>query len=215
MITRPVLTALVVSATAASAAVSLTETYLVPGAPVPDNDPVGLVFTVPVGTGITLITQVEVTLLGSGGWNGDLYAYITHQSGFAVLLNRPGRSAALPDGSASSGLSITLADAAAADVHTALPTAGPASGSFQPDARTTDPALVLDSDPRSAFLSSFEGLDANGDWTLFIADLSPGETVTLESWSLSITGIPEPAPATLAGLGLLALFRRRRPANPA
>ena len=33
-----------------------------------------------------------MTLNLSGGWNGDLYAYLVHNSGFAVLLNRVGRN---------------------------------------------------------------------------------------------------------------------------
>ena len=41
------------------------------------------------------ITNVSVTLDLSGGWNGDLYAYLVHDSGFAVLLNRVGRETAI------------------------------------------------------------------------------------------------------------------------
>jgi hypothetical protein len=46
------------------------------------------------------ITDVNVGLQLSGGWNGDLYAYLVHSSGFAVLLNRVGRgtgNAAVPE----------------------------------------------------------------------------------------------------------------------
>ena len=53
---------------------------------------------------------------------------------------------------------------------------------------------------------SSNGLDPNGSWTLFFADLSAGDQTTLTSWSLEITAVPEPVPAAL-GLfgGLLAL----------
>jgi hypothetical protein len=48
--------------------------------------------------------------------------------------------------------------------------------------------LVTDLDPRTAFLSSFKGLDPNGEWTLFVADLSAGNISTLVSWGLNIEG---------------------------
>ena len=38
------------------------------------------------------ILDLNVTLQLSGGWNGDLYAYLTHGTGFSVLLNRVGRT---------------------------------------------------------------------------------------------------------------------------
>ena len=70
------------------------------------------------------------------------------------------------------GFNITLRDDAAHDVHTyrdfSIPGAGlPLVGEWQPDARNGDPASAS----RSLFLSSFQGLDPNGQWTLFAADL--------------------------------------------
>ena len=83
-----------------------------------------------------------------------------------------------------------------------------------PDGRTTFPTLTLDSDTPSAFLTSFDGLDPNGDWTLFIADLSGGDTHTLVSWGLEVTGpVPEPGTTVLfalGGVGLLLLMRRKK-----
>jgi MYXO-CTERM domain-containing protein len=61
-------------------------------------------------------------------------------------------------------------------------------------------------------LSNFIGLNPNGTWTLFVADQSAGETSTLQSWSMTITGVPEPSAALLGGLGVLLLLRRRRSA---
>lgn len=52
------------------------------------------------------------------------------------------------------------------------------TGTWQPDGRTNSPGSVLDSQPPDAFLSSFNGLDPNGDWTLFVADVSGGDTHT-------------------------------------
>ena len=199
---------------AASASTTFTETWNV-STVIPDNDDAGFtdyrILSVPE---ITEIESVTVGLTFTGGWNGDLYAYLVHGSGFAVLLNRPGRDTGTPDGAASSGMTVTLDDLAAADIHTAIPmSGGPATGSFQPDGRTADPLDVVAADPRTALLASFDGLDANGGWTLFVADQSPGNLATLESWSLTITGIPEPSSlALLAALAAPLALRRRRPA---
>ncbi|MCX6880646.1 MAG: proprotein convertase P-domain-containing protein, partial [Verrucomicrobia bacterium] len=81
---------------------------------------------------------------------------------------------------------------------------------YQPDARAADPDLVTDTSPRSLYLSGFTGQVADGNWTLFVADLSGGEVATLDNWSLSLTVVPEPGVALLGGLGLLTLLRRRR-----
>ena len=89
--------------------------------------------------------------------------------------------------------------------------AGTAS-SWQPDARTLDPGMVTDASPRSAFLGSFTGVDPNGQWTLFIADLSAGDVGTLNSWALSFTAVPEPGAFIPIGAAaaFLALGRTRR-----
>lgn len=179
---------------------------------IPDNDDAGLASARTVtANGITQIENVTVTINLTGGWNGDLFAYLVHDSGFSVLLNRPGRSLSNPDGSATSGMSITFADSATMDIHTAIPmSGGSVTGTYQPDGRTNDPLLVQNTDARTAMLSSFNGLNANGTWTLFVADQSPGDTSTLQSWSLTVTGVPEPGGALLALLGLLTVLRRRR-----
>jgi len=196
---------------AANAATTFTNTWTV-SAVIPDNDDVGYSNTQTIFTPeITSITSVTVGLNFSGGWNGDLYAYLVHGTGFAVLLNRPGRDTATPDGSATVGMAITLDDAAATDIHTGIPmTGGPVTGTWQPDGRTADPLTVLAGDPRGAMLASFTGLDANGAWTLFVADQSTGGGSTLDSWTLTVTGIPEPSAPLLVALASLGLLRRRR-----
>ena len=143
---------------AASAATTYTATWSVSTA-IPDNSDVGYTDTRILSMAeITQIQNVTLNLNFTGGWNGDLYAYLVHGSGFAVLLNRPGRSVSAPDGSATGGLGITLDDSAASDIHTAIPmSGGSVTGTFQPDGRTTDPLLVLSSDARPALLSSFAG----------------------------------------------------------
>ena len=55
-------------------------------------------------TNIVSLTSVVISASISGtpdadprAFNGDLYAYLTHGSGFSVLLNRVGRTARRPD----------------------------------------------------------------------------------------------------------------------
>jgi subtilisin-like proprotein convertase family protein len=178
---------------------------------IPDNDEVGFVDTRTINIPqVTEIENVTVHLNFSGGWNGDLYAYVLHDSGFAVLLNRPGRSLSALDGSATVGMQVTFDDSAFADIHTAIPLNGGAvTGTYQPDGRETDPYNTLNSDARTAMLADFIGLDPNGEWKLFVADQSPGETSTLQSWSMTLTAVPEPSVALLGGLGVLFLLRRK------
>lgn len=179
---------------------------------VPDNDDTGLVNEmIVVMPGLDSILSVEVELEFSGGWNGDLYVLLSHGSGYSVLLNRVGRTNSIFGGAASSGMMVSLSDFAFADVHTDLAMMGSnVSGQFQPDGRESDPLTVVDTDPRTALLSSFEGLDPNGSWFLFVADQAAGEASTLESWSLRITAVPEPGVAFLTVMGTLMLSVRHR-----
>ena len=181
---------------------------------IPDNNDTGLVSIIPFVGSDPAVAKVEVIIETTGGWNGDLYAYLEHNGVISVLLNRPGNSAANPVGAASSGMSIRFTDTALADIHTAISdTAGaPAVGTYQADGRNVDPDSVTDASPRSKDLGGFNGSDPNGLWTLFIADVSGGEIAEFKSWSLAITTVPEPSSSLLVLLGtagLLGLKRRR------
>lgn len=195
----------------ASAATTWTNSWNV-SATIPDNDDAGYTSSQVVSdAGLVEIQNVTVNLNFTNGWNGDLYAYLVHGSGFAVLLNRPGRSITSPDGSGTVGLAITLDDSAFTDIHTSIPDSGGVfSGTYQSDGRNIDPYNVVTTDPRSATLASFFGTNGNGTWTLFVADQAAGDTSTLDSWGLTITAVPEPRAALLGGLGLLVLLWRRR-----
>jgi subtilisin-like proprotein convertase family protein len=188
--------------------------------PIPDNNASGVTSTKDFSSSISRIGDVNVTLKINGNFNGDIFGYLSHGSGYSVLLNRVGRVAGNDLGYGDGGVNITLDDTASnGDIHiyrlklsgshsTAL--GGPLSGLWSPDGRTADPALVRDTDPRGAFLSSFYNTDPNGKWTLFLADLAPGGTSTLESWGLEITTIPEPANWALMVLGgFVLLFASR------
>ena len=185
---------------------------------IPDGDPSGLALTRTVGIPMPQPARIGVWLETKGGWNGDLYAWLAHDTGFSILLNRPGRSQSMLDGYPGSGMALSLLDSAAADVHLyelSTPAGSEPSGWWQPDGRTTSPFDVTGTDSRTAMLSSFQGLDPSGDWTLFIADLVPGEQATLVSWGLYFNPVPEP---TIMGLlvaaGLVVRSRRTRRRRP-
>jgi PEP-CTERM motif-containing protein len=146
-----------------------------------------------------------VNLNVSGGFNGDYYAYLVHNGGFAVLLNRAGRTSGNHFGYSDSGLNVTFSDGSPSDIHTyqnVTPPASPLTGMWAPDGRNVDPASVLDTDPRTALLGSFNGQDPSGQWTVFISDVADGAQGSLVNWGLVITAVPEPSSAMLIFLGL-------------
>ena len=177
-----------------------------------DNRSVGLVsdFGPLRESDTTDIRNISVRLNVSGGYNGDLYGYLVHSSGFAVLLNRSGKTSGNAFGSGDAGYNLTLDDNAAnGDIHlyqlTSNPGGGVLTGSWAPDGRNINPATVVDTDGRTATLSSFNGLGADGTWTLFLADMSGGDVSTLNSWGLDITVVPEPTTWALIGFGAIFL----------
>lgn len=180
---------------------------------IPDNNASGVAFSFNVAAGSPLVvTNVTVGLQIAGGWNGDLYAYLSHGSGFSVLLNRIGSTSANAGGSGVSGMNIEFSDSYLTDIHTALN--NPLTGNFAPDGRNVNPFGALDTDPRTALLGGFNGLDPNGTWTLFFADVSPLAASTIQSWSVTLgTTVPEPGSAALLLLGAVTLLGRTRRAG--
>jgi subtilisin-like proprotein convertase family protein len=167
---------------------------------VPDNDLSGLTITETATGWSGSINNLSVTLNLSGGWNGDIYAYLYHNGVMSVLLNQVGTPANSGLGYGDSGFNVTLSDTAAYSIHNYQansPTiiSGVVQGTWQPD---------------GAGLSLFDGQDASGTWSLYLADLNPGGVMTVNSWGLGLTIVPEPSTLALAGLGGLLLFRRRK-----
>ena len=166
---------------------------------IPDGDLAGTlvrinVSGVPVGQGIRDL-NVTLSVDGTVGFNGDLYAYLTKtdNAAFSILLNRPGRTQSNIFGSAGAGLQRLVFDDEASngdirDYETVIGESAifglPWTGSWQPDGRLVDPSLVTGTEARSAMLNQFDGIDPNGEWLLFLADVSPGGLVTLTDWAL-------------------------------
>ena len=170
--------------------------YSVPSGLIPDGDLNGRADVRNVSGVDGHLTDVDVTLdlIGyglDGGWNGDLYVSLQHESGLSVLLNRPGRGAGDSFGAAGNGMAITLDDAAAnGDVH--LYPEGPDSllGSWAPDGRNVAPNATtseLDAAARTALLGLFVGMPVVGDWTLLVIDASSGGQMELREWGLHLT----------------------------
>jgi subtilisin-like proprotein convertase family protein len=150
------------------------------------------------------ILNLNVTLNLSGGFNGDLYAYLSHDGVNVVLLNRIGATSSNPLGYLTSGMNVTFDDSGAVDIHV-YGGAPNVNGVFQPDGRNVDPNTAIDTSPRGPGLVSFNGMDPNGDWTLYCADLSGGGETTVNSWGLDFTATPEPVAVAL-GIFLVAIF---------
>lgn len=188
---------------------------------IPDNNPAGVGFNFNLSDPATVIQNVSITLNLSGGYNGDVYAYLSHGSGFSVLLNRVGRSAANDSGYNNAGFAVTLSGSALPDIHQYQSQApvynggGQLTGTFAADGRNIDPAsagTAFDTASRSSLLSSFNGINPNGTWTLFFVDRAFGNTETLNSFSVAVTAVPEPAQTGLAMgalIGVAAMVLRR------
>jgi subtilisin-like proprotein convertase family protein len=151
------------------------------------------------------ILDLDVTLNISGGFNGDLYGTLVHDSGFVVLLNHVGSTLGNPLGYSNPGMNVVFDQSAGTDVHFYGSFAGVVSGTYQPDG-TVSPGTSL---------NSFNALDPNGNWTLFLSDTSFGDQSQVLNWGLQITGVPEPATMALGvtgimGVGALAIQAVRR-----
>jgi hypothetical protein len=227
---RLLLTAALTLTLAASARATLYSYTNVINEVIPDGNPVGYSSTIATtgltGNGGTSIGNVSVQLnfdnLTSDGFIGDLYGYLVFVSDDgsttqSILLNRVGRTDASGFGYESTATSITLTGnltGGYVDIHgVSTWTSG---GTYLADGRTVDPDGNFTGATSTAGLDIMNGHNANGTWTLFLADFTEGNgTSTLTSWGLTIDVVPEPTTWALAAFGTLAgvvLIARRRTA---
>ena len=176
-----------------------TETYtFATNRVVPDGNAAGVSDVRNLSSAIGAIRSVTVRLKITGEFNGDLYGYVRHAGGFAVLLNRSGKNISDTHGYADSGFDVTFQTGAAnGDIHLyqsgAAPVNGfPLGGVWEPDGRTVDPANVTDGASRATSLTNFNGLSAAGQWTFYLVDPEGGGTNMFTEWGLDITGATVP-----------------------
>lgn len=160
---------------------------------IPDGNPSGISFGLNVSGATATLTVVTVTLNISGGYNGNLYAYLAYNGTLVTLLNRVGTGSGGPIqqtfGFSTTGFNNVLLSDAGTDgnIHNiATPGSGP-TYAYTPDGGS---------------LASFNGLNPNGTWTLFISDMSAGNVSTMNGWSLDITAVPEPVEVALGVFGV-------------
>jgi subtilisin-like proprotein convertase family protein len=165
---------------------------------VPDNNLSGwsdtrTVGAIPAGT----FTSLSVNLNLTGGWNGDLYAYLVHSSGFTVMLDRVGTgvSGVSSFGYGDAGMNVTLASSG-----TSIHSYGGGS-TF-----TAAPTGTWMTDNTSGSLASFLSTNPNGTWSLFIADLSGGGVSTVQSWGLQMDIVAVPEVETWVAAALAGAF---------
>ena len=168
------------------------------GTIVPDNNFSGwsdtrTVSAIPAGT----FTSLTVDLQLSGGWNGDLYAYLVHSSGFSVLLDRVGTgvSGVSAFGYGDAGMNVNLA-ATGTSIHQ--------YGGNSTFSSTPTGSWLTDN--TSGSLASFLSTSPNGTWSLFIADLSGGGVTTVQSWGLQMDIVAVPEVETWVAAALAGLF---------
>ncbi|MCH8314335.1 MAG: proprotein convertase P-domain-containing protein [Planctomycetes bacterium] len=169
------------------------------------------------GFGGNIITDIDVTIGMSHTWIGDLVIKLVSPGGTVLtLLSRPGFAELADDGTGCCGdssnlafafpityddASLNSAELMGGGIGGTLVVGDPANGS--PDNYFPNPGAG----PGVA-LSDFNGLNALGNWTLYIGDSVSADTGVLDRWSMTITTIP--APGALALLGMAGLVSRRR-----
>lgn len=186
------------------------------GGIVPDGSLSGTTWQIE-SSDVGTLSSVSVLFNVKGGFNGDLYGYLTYNDGSSskteILLNHIG------GGMSGSGLGtgantanyndllasgIRLADGAAVNMHDVTPGSGHVPvGSYAPDSAV---ALSI----------TFGSMSGSGIWTLFLADTATGGQSTVVSWGLDlgITAVPEPVNVALgifAGVFLVVIVAGSRP----
>jgi len=193
---------IVLAATWAQAFLTYSQTFS-PGVTIPVGNPVGIV-AAGAFTGATTgeaVLGITVGLNISGGYNGNLYAYLVAPNGTVVtLMNLPGMSVD-GFGAESSGMNLALSDAGATSIQNVTGGYGTTlTGTYQADQT----------------LGTFDNSAANGTWDIYFADLgSGGGSPVLNSFTLGIAVVPEPVKPALGIffallLGWLGFHRLRR-----
>lgn len=210
-------TAFLIAAGAAQAA-TIVETSATGFGTVPSGDLAGVTRTLTVSESLT-ITDLELSLRLETTWIGDVVMSLVSPEGTTVdVLCRVGRSAC------SSGAGFGDSSNTAFGRYTFDDEAG---ASFAATALALGTNGVIPANTYSTanptargggLLSSFDGEDAMGVWSLTVADAAFADRVRAGQFTLIIDGdlaaVPLPAtlPMLVAALGGAAVLRRKRKA---
>jgi subtilisin-like proprotein convertase family protein len=193
-----------------------------------DDNPNGVLSTINVSGLLGTVSDVSVSLNITGGYNGDLYAYLVDPTGnFAVLLNRVGVGGSDWFGYGDTGFDVMYTTTATDNIHFYqnipgynLNGSGQLTGTWAADGRHIDPNTqvsppwVFDTASTTNTINLFLGNSPNGDWTLFVADMSGSFQSTWINWELDMITVPEPASiqflTAFGGLAAAGAWWRRR-----
>lgn len=201
---------------------TFTTTLTGGGLVIPDGNLVGVASTNNVSGMSGSTTNITVNLDITGGFTGDLYAYLISPTGtMVVLVNRAGENSGNYFGYSDAGYNVTFDSASTTNIHNyqlfspSYNGSGQLTGTWATDSRTNSPISApsaFNTAPTGNTLSAFDGYNPNGTWTLFVADLQGGGQSTLVSWGLSVVTVPEPQTWTVlaGGVAALLLVGRRR-----
>lgn len=166
-----------------------------------------------LGNAVTSIDGVTINGL-TASHADDVDLVLVAPTGAAlVLMSGAGGSSAI-----SSPISLTFTDAGAQLPQFPFP-----PGSYKP-AEYTPVGSFPSPGPGTSystpfplgtanFTSTFNGINPNGNWSLYTMDPTAGDTGQIANgWSIQISAIPEPVTLSLLALAALALFPRRRAA---
>jgi hypothetical protein len=189
---------------ACTASASIMQYYNGTGGSIADWDGVEtpLIQTIVSSDPGVVIDGVSLVLNISGGYNGDLYGYLSYNDGVSekslIILNRIGGGYLDASGSGFGTASPSITGSTDAERYQSLLSQGvnltdSGSGNIR-DATTTagNPLAVGNylADSTATFASTFGGMSASGTWSLLLFDRFSGGQSTLVGWGLEV--VPEP-----------------------
>lgn len=151
------------------------------------------------------VADVYVTVDLAHTWVGDLQMSVSHGGNTAILVDRIGWAGAGAGDSSNYNGAYRFDSDEAGDIWLE---AGNGTSAYDLAPGTYDTSDPI-SGAGNAALDVFDGMDSAGDWTLSIVDNFNFDTGDVNSWTLGVLPVPEPASLSLLALGGLALLRRR------
>ena len=144
-----------------------------------------------LGEGCTFIENVTMDVLHT--WTGDIALFLISPAGQVLELSSG-------NGGASDNFSITVfTDFAPQFITEGM---APFNGSFRPEGRqqNTSPPFP-NGNPLGTytFQNTFDGINADGEWQLFINDFVPADVGIINSWSITFSSGGGPAPEVSLG----------------